>query len=125
MTVTESAVFTFQQYKHDHKRPYAAQYYTVTVFNRKNNKTATIEVPFTQYERMDEFIEDCLYSQLSVTEHCEITMQPKSVSLLERREFYKTQIAILTSINLSIDTLFDEIFFHHHLHKIQEDLDNE
>lgn len=111
MTVTPSAVFTFQELKVDGKREYAKLYYPVTVFNRKTNKTVTIEIPFIQYEKVAEFIEDCLYAQHTIDDHCKITRQPKSVSLLLQREFYKSQAKILTDAGFSIDTLFVELFF--------------
>lgn len=111
MTVTPSAVFTFQDLKVDGKREYAKLYYPVTVFNRKNNKTITIEIPYHQYERVSEFIEDCIYSEEPVDNHCKITGQPKSVLLLLQREFYKSQTKLLTEVGLSIDTLFNELFF--------------
>lgn len=111
MTVTPSAVFTFQELKVDSKREYARLYYPVTVFNRKSNKTITIEIPYNQYERVADFIEDCLYSEESIDNHCKITGQVKSVQLLSQREFYKAQAKLLTEAGLSIDTLFNELFF--------------
>lgn len=111
MTVTPSAVFTFQNLKVDSKREYAKLYYPVTVFNRKTNKTVTIEIPYHQYERVSEFIEDCIYAEETVDNHCKITGQPKSVLLLLHRDFYKAQSKILTDAGFSIDTLFNELFF--------------
>ena len=111
MTVTPSAVFTFQELKIDSKREYARLYYPVTVFNRTTNKTITIEIPYNQYERVAEFIEDCLYAEEPIDNHCKITGQPKSVQLLLQREFYKAQTKLLTEAGLSIDTLFNELFF--------------
>ena len=111
MTVTPSDVFTFHDLKVDGKREYAKLYYPVTVFNRKTNKTITIEIPYHQFERVAEFIEDCLYSQETIDNHCNITGQPKSVLLLLQREFYKSQAKSLTDAGLSIDVLFNELFF--------------
>lgn len=111
MTVTPSAVFTFQDLKVDGNREYAKLYYPVTVFNRKTNKTITIEIPYHQYERIDEFIEECMYCEESVDNHCKITGQPKSVMLLLQREFYKAQTKALEDAELSIDTLFNELYF--------------
>lgn len=111
MTVTPSAVFTFQPLKVDSKREYAKLYYPVTVFNRKTNKTITIEIPYHQYERVPEFIEDCIYAQEPVDNHCKITGQPKSVLLLLQREFYNTQANLLIDAGFSIDGLFNELFF--------------
>ena len=111
MTVTPTAVFTFQDLKVDGKREYAKLYYPVTVFNRTTNKTITIEIPYHQYERVAEFIEDCLYTEETIDNHCKITGQPKSVQLLLQREFYKAQAKLLTNAGLSLNALFNELFF--------------
>ena len=111
MTITSQAVFTFGDVKSDYKRPYAKLFYDVTVFNRKNNKTAHIEVPFIFYENIADFLEECLYSCDPVDRYCTEQKTPKTVELLAQREFFQTQTKILKEIALDLDAIFSEIIF--------------
>ena len=110
MKVTTTAVFTFQDLK-TKERPFAKIYYNVTVFNRINNKTTTIEIPYTLYENIDVFIENCMYCAADIDFHCRATKQPKSVSLIQERLFYQEQIKKMEEINLDINAIFEEIIF--------------
>ena len=110
MKITTTAVFTFQDLK-TKERPFAKIYYNVTAFNRINNKTTTIEVPYTLYENIDLFIENCVYSISDIDFHCRVTNQPKTVYLIQERFFYQEQVNKMTEIGLDVNTIFEEIIF--------------
>ena len=111
MTVTSQAVFTFGDVKSDYKRPYARLFYDVTAFNRKNNKTTHIEVPFIFYENITDFIEECLYTFDPIDCYCSGKQTPKTVELLNQREFFRNQADKLMSIGLDLPSLFSELIF--------------
>ena len=110
LTVTKSAVFTMGETYHINQR-FAALRTKFKVFNRTNNKTIEIEIPFNYRFNIQEFMENILYSMDPVSVHCFMQNRFNSVDLLFERQFYQKQAEKLISINLIPDVIFSELTF--------------